>query len=209
MFLAFLHKQYPELDRIANDIKKKHDFASIKDQTFKDLKQAWCAIREFLLSDPIPSENMQRDFMRKILGDEDDGKDWTVVTRGNKNTPGFWQRFKSAIGADHSPEHSSYENRRGSDLPDPEFVALLQPLQSMYPVVAELTARITNCHEVYLAKAGNKLVKPYMDKVIDTERTRRVRVCSQLRSERMLAEARAAVSTLRDQLKSAMPSGTP
>lgn len=201
---AFLHEQYPELDRIADDIRKKHDFSVIKDSTFRDLKEAWCVAREFLLSEPIPSEESQRDFVRQILGEVDKG--WRTVIRGNRDAPGLWQQFKNTIGVGDSSDHSQ-QHRRSPGLSDPEFIAALHPLQSVYPVIEELTARIANCHEVYLAKAGGKLVKPYMDKVIDSEMKRRVRVCSDLRSNRQAAESQVAASALRDQLKAAMPSG--
>lgn len=208
MCLDFLREEYRELDHLVDKTKKNPDLTTVKDQTFRDLKQAWCKIRQFLTSDPIPSEDQQLEFIRKTLGVSDDGGEWQIMTGKNKTGPGLFQRAKSLWVGDSSSGKSSSWGGRHDDMADQEFVATLQVLASAYPVLGELATRISDCLKDYLHKTGAKIFRAHMEKTTEDEKKRRLRLCSDLRSERHKSEMHAAAMDLYNQLKAAMPSGT-
>ena len=208
MYLEFLHEEYRELDHLADKTKKNPDLTTIKDQTFKDLKQAWYTIRQFLTSDSIPSEDQQLDFIRKTLGVSDDGGDWQIVTGKNQSSYSLLQRARNMLVGDSSSGKPLYWDRRRIEVADQEFIASLEELESAFPVLGELASRIKNCLKEYLHKTGAKIYREHMDKTTEDERKRQLRVCSDLRSERHRSEMHEAAMDLYNQLKTMMPPGT-
>ncbi|KAF8607201.1 hypothetical protein BDV93DRAFT_520086 [Ceratobasidium sp. AG-I] len=207
-----LLEQYRAFDHLADKIKKNPDLTIINDQTFKDLKQAWSIIRQFLTTDPIPSIDRQAEFIQETLGVPDDGGEWQVVTRRNRNAPGWFQSkiqsAKSYLVGGSASGHTLLQSGRSDDLTDQGFVASLPLLASAYPALGELALRINACLKGYLHNTAKKTSKALVEKIITDETTRRVQVYSDRRSERYDSGLRAAALDLSNRLKTMMPSRT-
>ncbi|KAF8607199.1 hypothetical protein BDV93DRAFT_591195 [Ceratobasidium sp. AG-I] len=199
--------EYRTLGDLANETRNS-DLAMVKDQTFKDLKQAWYTIKQFLTSDPIPSEDQQVEFIQKVLAVLDGGGERQVVAETERSTAGFFQRARSLWGGESSSGKSSRLELKSNDPTDQEFIAALPPPESAYPVLEELTVRIKDCLREYLLETETELFNTYLEKTMDDERNRRLRVCSDLRTERHNSEMREAAMDLDSQLKAMMPSAT-
>ncbi|KAG8718610.1 hypothetical protein FRC09_012400 [Ceratobasidium sp. 395] len=194
---ALLCEQYPDLKYASNEIKSKYNLAVVGDDTFKNLKQAWCITRDYLSSGPTPSKSSQKEFVCKVLtGLEENSSKGKATTKGK----GFWRTVMDLIPG--LPK--SYNENQAPK--DPEFIAALDTLLQAYPTVSELTSRITNSIQAYHATLGRSIVKDSMGRITKRERDRRLDVSGQLHAERIRSQSYATLLTLHEQLKAAMPS---
>ncbi|CAE6410576.1 unnamed protein product [Rhizoctonia solani] len=197
--------KYPGLAKVPRGIEANPSAGAIDDAEFKDLKYAWHTIRDFLRQEPTPPEGRQMEFVKEILGGASGGE-WTVVTKGKGNKrslkSAFIQSAKNAVAS-----FFGYETKPPTQLlPDPEFIQSLQHLADEFPVVSEVTDRITTRLQTYLAKLGNKLVKKYLDKVTNEEESRLKNLIEAERTNRFQAESEVAGLALLNDLRSLMPS---
>ncbi|KAG8795918.1 hypothetical protein FRC12_008173 [Ceratobasidium sp. 428] len=196
---VILCEQYPDLKYLSNEIESKCKLAVIEDHTFKSLKQAWCITRDFLNQEPTPSKSSRKKFIRKVLAglEVDLSKE-----KGASNNKGIIRTLLDLI-----PGLSKFYSGT-QDPKDPEFVATLGNLLRVYPTVSELTGltgRIINSIKTYHAILVKLILKESRSTITKREQTRRLEIYSQLQAKRASSQSHAALLTLYEQLKAAMP----
>ncbi|KAG8762904.1 hypothetical protein FRC11_007233 [Ceratobasidium sp. 423] len=199
-----LRAKYPGLVEVPRGIEASPSTGAVDDPEFQGLKYAWHTIRDVLRQQPTPPKDRQTEFVKEILGDTSGGG-WTIVTKQKGNKRGLRsaiiQTVKDVAG------FFGYESKPATQLlPDPDFIQSLQQLVDEFPVVSELTDRITTRLQAYLAKLGNKLVKKHLDKVINEEKSRLKNLIESVRTDRYQAECQATGLALLNELRSRMPS---
>ncbi|KAG8690825.1 hypothetical protein FRC11_008866 [Ceratobasidium sp. 423] len=198
-----LRGKYLGLASVPRAIKTKPGIGTITDPEFQDLKLAWHTIREYLLQDPPPPHGQQADFVKEILGDSSNGE-WTVVTKGKGNKHGFKFSFRAVKDALLSL--FEYEAKPPATLlSDPDFVQALQPLGNAFPIISELTDRITTCLKAHLDTLRKKLVKESLDHVVEEEERRLKGLIVSERRRRFQEQSEATGRALLDDLRSLMP----
>ncbi|KAG8738571.1 hypothetical protein FRC10_006676 [Ceratobasidium sp. 414] len=202
--LALLY-EYPNLKRLSDDIKRKHDLGTVNDPTFEELKRAWYNARDFVAQDSNISEERHHDHMEYAIlseagqsGEQSTGSGPTPEGKLRK----IWQGFRSKAASLFSQWPDMFRESR--DLRDPEFVASLQSLPNHYPEVAELKARVTSCLRINQDARETRLLNEYLGKVAGEARTCRFEAQKQFRGAQFDSKSKAALSDLHERLKAAM-----
>ncbi|KAG9077767.1 hypothetical protein FS749_010308 [Ceratobasidium sp. UAMH 11750] len=200
---ALLREQYPDLEDLADKLKGKHDFSTINDPTFEDLKQTWCITHRFLEHDPQPSEGRQQDFMRKVLDNNSNQRGGRTRYNLKSGARKAWQEFMEVTGVTNP---GILEQSRG--IKDPDFMVSLQALLNRYPIVLELRDRIISAFQSYQASTEAKLLDEYIGSIMSKEQSRRLTIQKELQDDRLRSESAVSLSLLHEQLKSRMPQDT-
>ncbi|CAE7194406.1 unnamed protein product [Rhizoctonia solani] len=198
-----LHEKYPGLAGVPAGIEATSSASTINDSEFKDLKYAWHTIRDYLNQEPTPPINQQVEFVKEILGDTSGGE-WTIVAKSKRNKRGIKSTIIESVKA--FARLIGYEPKSPAQcLPDPEFVRSLPGLVDAFPVVSELTNRISTCLQANLAKLGNKLAGKHLKMLVKEEESRLEAIIERTRWDRSQTESEKAGLTLLHNLRSLMP----
>ncbi|QRV98718.1 E3 ubiquitin-protein ligase TRIP12 [Ceratobasidium sp. AG-Ba] len=140
-------------------------------------------IREYLTTEPVPSESDQADFVNDVLN-----------------------------GASELPDSSkSSDKKQGGQEPlsDPSFVALLRPLQQTFPVLADITNQLYERLGENLLEMETKILQEHVDRIISGEQQHQLQAASEARSVNSRRQQEEAFQVLMQELKEAMITRAP
>ncbi|KAJ1300986.1 hypothetical protein OPQ81_003410 [Rhizoctonia solani] len=198
-----LRERYLGLADVPRAIKKSPDIRTIADPEFQDLKLAWHTIRDYLIQDPPPASDRQAAFVKEILGDSLNGE-WSTVTREKGNKHGF--KFSLRAVKEAVSTLFGYDAKHPATLlPDSEFVQALRPLAGAFPVLSQLTDRISTCLHAYLDALGKRIVREILEKVVNEEERRLKDLIGNDRRRRSRDESEASGRVLLNDLRSILP----
>ncbi|KAG8738572.1 hypothetical protein FRC10_006677 [Ceratobasidium sp. 414] len=205
-----LHSRYPRLSKIEDEVKKKNKLSCVSDECFQTVKSKWFLVRDYLTTDPTPSERDQARFLNDILNAPHEGSSSKPLAKnaGDGLVKAVVSGFKAAatviIGSSNSPDAKQKSNQEHLPLSDPEFVSQLQLLQESFPALGELTKRVHQCLEIKLSSLEDNTLTTQAQKVIDPERKHQTEVASRARGENFRHAEAQAFEILVSELRGAM-----
>ncbi|CAE6481643.1 unnamed protein product [Rhizoctonia solani] len=180
---ALLHRRYPGLNNVANEITRKYNLAIVRDSEFRSLKGQWPSIKEYLEKNPRLSEDEQKHGINNIIGPSD------------THRSGRWGLIALA-----------FTTNIQTGIPDPEFFSQLRVMGQSYLSLFGFMKRVYGALERNLEELETEIIKSQSGRIISTEESRLNMAASAARDHEYQEQTKRAFEVVVRELKEAMTS---
>ncbi|EUC60521.1 root hair defective 3 GTP-binding protein, partial [Rhizoctonia solani AG-3 Rhs1AP] len=208
---AQLHQAFPGLDKVTEEISKKHKLETVQDRDFQTLKEKWLFIQSYFEKNSKLSHDDQVDFINDIINGPSPQTDGKSASKSSNVLSSFIPSFFSFGGG--SSSYSSAVTSRSTPkvgnvrrISDPDFVAQLRPTEKNYQSLSELTQRIYARLGRNLESLETKVISDQLDRIVSTERQKQNKAASDIRDSEYREGKLRAFSTIMGELGEAMRS---
>ncbi|CAE6410609.1 unnamed protein product, partial [Rhizoctonia solani] len=233
---ALLHQHYPSLNKVADEVVRKHKPDVVSNREFQLLKGKWDLVKGYLEKNPNQSEAEQRRFIESLLTGTHDQANareipQTSTNKSNKSKPNkpnksnksnrsSWRPSFSAIlpnfrfGDSGNPPNATTNPQSNSTLlsdstariSDPEFVSQLQTMQQEYSSLSELSRKAHDALGRNLEALEKKVIADQLERVVSMEQQRQNTAASGARDHGYQEGLRRELEGVLQELREAMAS---